>query len=243
MLSCTAMRRTSLEKGVVVVRASSSIHCLAALDLGAGVEQPFNCLIVQNRQNVQSMRRSMEWTFEDNMVDGLFLWVTLTGRRAGLTPFVQAGAEASDIGEETVEPDPRCSRKGDSRRVVLVSEIKVRSLIVLFNHSAFHWEMARVFQRCCETSYYHTIGHTAGALTDEKYHHSDISLPSCENTADFECCRLWWNPTWNAQSLESSSLAISYVSTGLVFWKRIEKLAKWRDHPKHKKGDRTKCRN
>jgi len=73
MLSCTAMRRTSLEKGVVVVRASSSIHCLAALDLGAGVEQPFNCLIVQNRQNVQSMRRSMEWTFEDNMVDGLFL--------------------------------------------------------------------------------------------------------------------------------------------------------------------------
>jgi len=52
--------------------ASSSDHCLAALDLGAGVEQPFDSLIVQNRQSMQSMRRSMAWTFEDNMVDSLF---------------------------------------------------------------------------------------------------------------------------------------------------------------------------
>ena len=29
---------------------------MAALDLGTGVEQPFDCLIVQNRQAVQSMR-------------------------------------------------------------------------------------------------------------------------------------------------------------------------------------------
>jgi len=38
--------------------SSSFIHCLAALDLGAGVEQPFDCLIVQNRQAMQSMGRS-----------------------------------------------------------------------------------------------------------------------------------------------------------------------------------------
>jgi len=54
-------------------------HCLAALDLGAGVEQPFKCLIVQNHQAVQSMGMSMEWTVEDNMVDGLFLCATLQG--------------------------------------------------------------------------------------------------------------------------------------------------------------------
>jgi len=30
--------------------ASSSIHCLATLDLGASVEQPFDRFIVQNRQ-------------------------------------------------------------------------------------------------------------------------------------------------------------------------------------------------
>ena len=32
-----------------------TINCLDALDLGVGVEQPFNCLIIQNRQAVQSM--------------------------------------------------------------------------------------------------------------------------------------------------------------------------------------------
>jgi len=35
----------------------------------AGVEQPCDCLIVQNRQAMQSMRRSMDWTLEVNMVD------------------------------------------------------------------------------------------------------------------------------------------------------------------------------
>jgi len=56
----------------------TSNHCLAALDLGAGVEQPFGCLIVQTRQVVQSMGRSMDWTVEDEMVDGLFFYTTLT---------------------------------------------------------------------------------------------------------------------------------------------------------------------
>jgi len=36
----------------------------------------------------------MDWTEEDDMVDGLFC-ATLTGRRGGHTPFVQAGAETS----------------------------------------------------------------------------------------------------------------------------------------------------
>ena len=67
-----------------------AIHCLAALDLGGGVEQPFDCLIVLNRQAVQSMGRSMDWTLEDNMVDGLFFCTTLTSRRGGHIPFVEA---------------------------------------------------------------------------------------------------------------------------------------------------------
>jgi len=44
-----------------------------SLDLGAGVEQPFDCLIIQNHKAVQSMSRSVGWTLKDNMVDGLFL--------------------------------------------------------------------------------------------------------------------------------------------------------------------------
>jgi len=29
-----------------------SVHCLAAIDLGTGVEQPVDCLVIQNRQAV-----------------------------------------------------------------------------------------------------------------------------------------------------------------------------------------------
>jgi len=90
---------------------------LAALDLGASVEQPFGCLIAQNRQAIQSMGRSMDWTLEDNMVDGLFFCVTLTGCRGGHTPFVQAEAETSDTGAEAVEPDSASSWEGLSGRV------------------------------------------------------------------------------------------------------------------------------
>jgi len=48
-------------------------NCLAALDFGAGVEQSFDCLIIQKRQAVQSMGSPMDWTFEDNM----FEWFVL----------------------------------------------------------------------------------------------------------------------------------------------------------------------
>jgi len=38
----------------------------------------------------------MDWTLENNIVDGLFFCATLTGRRGGHTSFVQVGAETSD---------------------------------------------------------------------------------------------------------------------------------------------------
>jgi len=79
----------------------------------------------------------MDWTVEDNMVDGLFC-TTLTGRSGGHTPFVQAGAETSDTGAEAVEPDPGSSWEGHSGWCVPVSGIEVRSLVGLSAHSAFH---------------------------------------------------------------------------------------------------------
>ena len=62
--------------GFFFVVWASSFHPLLGrtIDLEAAVEQPFDCLIVRNRQAVQSMGRSMDWTLEDNMVDGLFFW-------------------------------------------------------------------------------------------------------------------------------------------------------------------------
>ena len=57
----------------------------------------------------------MEWTLEDNMVDGLFFCTTLTGRRGGHTPSAQAGAETPDTGASAIKPDPGCSLGGSRR--------------------------------------------------------------------------------------------------------------------------------
>ena len=49
------------------------------------------------------------------MVDGLFCaTLTLTGRRGGHTPFVQARAETSDTSPEAVKLDPGSSWEGHS---------------------------------------------------------------------------------------------------------------------------------
>ena len=63
---------------------------------------------------MQAMGRSMDWTLEDNMVDGLIFCATLTGRRGGHAPFVQAGEETSDTRAEAVKPDPGSFSKGHS---------------------------------------------------------------------------------------------------------------------------------
>jgi len=81
----------------------------------------------------------MDWTLEDNKVDGFFFCATLTGRRAGHPSFVQAGAETSDIGAEAVKPNPGSSWEGHSGGLgVPVSGMKMRSLVEMSAHSAFH---------------------------------------------------------------------------------------------------------
>ena len=139
--------------------ASCSNHCLVALDLRAGVEQPFGYIIIQNSQPVQSMGRSMDCTLEDSMVNGLFFCPTLTGHRGGHTPFVQAGAVTSNTSAEGVKPDEGFSWEGHSGGWVLVSGMKVRSLVGLSAHSEFHWWSAHCaacmlllsdeLMRCC----------------------------------------------------------------------------------------------
>jgi len=59
----------------------------------------------------------MDWTLEDNMVDGLFFCATLTSRRGGHTPFVQSGAKTFDTGAEAFKLDPGCSWDGHSEGV------------------------------------------------------------------------------------------------------------------------------
>jgi len=73
------------------------------------------------------------------MVDGLFFCATLTGRRGGHTPFVQAGEETSYTSAEAVKPDPSSSWEGNSRGVGAGVGDKIRSIVALSVHSAFHW--------------------------------------------------------------------------------------------------------
>ena len=87
----------------------------------------------------------------------LFFCATLTGHRGGHTPFVQAGAETSNIGAEAVKLDPGSSWEGHSGGWVLVSGMKMRSLVGLSTHSAFHWlsvhcaacMLSDELMRCC----------------------------------------------------------------------------------------------
>jgi len=56
----------------------------------------------------------MDWTLEDDMVDGLFFCTILTGRRGGHNPFVEAGAETSHTGAKAVKTDPGSFWEGQS---------------------------------------------------------------------------------------------------------------------------------
>ena len=119
--------------------ASSSNHCLAAVDLGADVEQPISCLIIQNRQAVLSMKRSMDLTLENNIVASLFFSPTLKDQRGVHTPVIHTGAKTSNTGVEAVELYPGSSWEGRSGGWVPVSGMKMRSLVGLSAHSTFHW--------------------------------------------------------------------------------------------------------
>ena len=81
---------------------------------------------------------SMDWTVEDDMDDGLFC-TTLTGRRGGHTPFVQAGEETSDTGAEAVEPDPGSSWESHSGGVCTVVWNWSAESCGVVRPLAFHW--------------------------------------------------------------------------------------------------------
>ena len=154
----------------------------------SGDVQPFDCLVNQNHQPMCSTGRSMDWTVKDNMINGLFLWATLTSRRRGHTqecsgagtrgngvptPFsrfvikwVWSCFKMAILGgvptpffsstslaifrlckQKRKRPTPVRRRLSRTHHAVLaglfqewvpMSGMKVRSLVVLSNHSAFH---------------------------------------------------------------------------------------------------------
>ena len=91
----------------------------------------------------------MDWTLEDDMVEGLFFSATLTGCKGGHTPFVQEGAETSDTGVEAVKPD-QCS-SWDLQHMVNVELIKVdnwlRSNKLSLNYSKSTFMLTKSLQK------------------------------------------------------------------------------------------------
>jgi len=105
--------------------------------------------------------------------------------------------------------------------------------------------MERVFQKSFNPSHYHTVVHTRSSLYfgEENAITTTELSPSCKNTKDR---RLWWNPTCNAQSLESKrSLADSCASSDLAFWEywKTGKLMIIPIHKKENRSGRTNCRD
>jgi len=80
-----------------------TIHCLATLDLGAGVELLINCLDLSG-----CAFHGVVDGLDNDMVNSSFFCATLTGCKRGHIPFVQAGMGTSDTSAGAVKPDPRC---------------------------------------------------------------------------------------------------------------------------------------
>ena len=93
------------------------------------------------------MRRLMDWTLEDNMVDGLFFCATFTSCRGGHAPYVQTGAETPDTGAEAVKPDPGSSCEGHSVGICAGAGDENARLVGLSAYSASHWWSAQCTER------------------------------------------------------------------------------------------------
>jgi len=122
--NCTFLRSIPLSSSFerVVI-----IHCLATLDLGAGVEQQFDCLVVQNRQTTQSMGASIDGTLEDNMVT---LWATLTGcRRVILHLWKQERKRATSV-QRRLSRNHAVLGRAIPGEWMSMSMMKVRTLVV-----------------------------------------------------------------------------------------------------------------
>jgi len=118
--------------------ASCWNHCLAVLDLGAGVGQPFNCLIVQNRQVMQSMGRSMDWTLEDT-TDGMSSAPHSHTTKEAMSHFYKQERKCPTPVRRRLSRTQALLGRAILEGWVPVSGMKMRSLVRLSIHSTFHW--------------------------------------------------------------------------------------------------------
>jgi len=114
-----------------------SIHQSATQDLGAGVEQPFNCFVIQNCQDMCSMGRSMDCTMKGNMVDNPFFCSTFRSHSKGNMHLCKQERKRPTLIWRRLSQTHPIFGRSIPRGWVPTSGMKVQSLIVLSNHSAF----------------------------------------------------------------------------------------------------------
>ena len=90
---------------------------LAALYLGAGVEQQSDCLIVHDRQAVQSLGKSVDWMDIGGQHGRRCVLLRHTHRHQR-RPYPICISRSGNVRQRRrLKPEPRCSWKGHSRRV------------------------------------------------------------------------------------------------------------------------------
>ena len=141
-----------------------------------GVEQPFDFLIFQNRQTMQSMGRSIDWTLEDNMVDGLFICATLTGRRGDIPHLYKQERKRPTPVQRRLSRTQAVLGRVITRGWVPVSEIKVWGLagIVRPLHIPLVIRPMRCTCCCCQISWWDVLRRvqTGVSIWDAMHSHS-----------------------------------------------------------------------
>jgi len=148
------------------------------------------------------------WRFAKNLYHGWISTMTSSNKISWKLP--------PPRNEELVAPLPgRSSRKSRLFESPQPSRWKSPNEILgNFGHNLYsnYWQANKIFRR---------LGGKKLVLLDP----SKTKIVSC-SAEGWEGSRLRWNPTWNAQSLESSSLAESCVSGGMVS-RAAEPFSKW----------------
>ena len=121
---------------LLIVWASSSNHFLAKLELGAGVEQQFDCLIVQNHQAMHEEVDRLDLTTWSMVCSSA---LHSQAAEEAIPQLYKQGQKRLTLVQRWLSQTQAVLGRVILRRWVPVSSMKMCSLVRLSAHSALHW--------------------------------------------------------------------------------------------------------